>query len=108
MYEFSCMVLDTSKIRLRQAYLEAEREASEKARAKAHERVIKRWVKIVQGLRVRQRLMEQYKGGRAPDENSTADRTGLDPTQVSGQHHFATMTLDTGCRAQSPLNPAGS
>ncbi|KAI0352597.1 Rad4-domain-containing protein [Trametes cingulata] len=45
---------------LLEAYWEAEQEADAKRRAKRHEQVIKRWTKLVQGLRIRQRLIEQY------------------------------------------------
>jgi hypothetical protein len=44
-----------------QAYWEAEQDAAEKAREKRHERVIKRWTKLIQGLRIRHRIMEQYR-----------------------------------------------
>jgi len=43
-----------------EAFLEAEEDAEEKAKAKRLERVHKRWVRLVQGLRIRQRLQAQY------------------------------------------------
>ncbi|PCH40265.1 Rad4-domain-containing protein [Wolfiporia cocos MD-104 SS10] len=43
-----------------EAYWEAEHDAEEKRRAKRQEQVIKRWTKLIQGLRIRQRLQEQY------------------------------------------------
>jgi len=43
-----------------QAYWESEKEASEKARAKKQERVLKQWTRLIHGLRIRQRLQEQY------------------------------------------------
>jgi len=43
-----------------QAYWEAEHDAGEKAKVKRQERVIKRWTRLIQGLRLRQRLQEQY------------------------------------------------
>ncbi|KAI0648178.1 hypothetical protein C8Q79DRAFT_905740 [Trametes meyenii] len=45
---------------LLEAYWEAEQDAEAKRRAKRQEQVIKRWTKLVQGLRIRQRLLEQY------------------------------------------------
>ncbi|KAG5646006.1 hypothetical protein DXG03_004608 [Asterophora parasitica] len=48
------------------AYWEAEQDAEAKARAKREERVIKQWTRLVQGLRIRQRLQEQY--ATKPDE----------------------------------------
>lgn len=43
-----------------QAFWEAEREADEKARVKREDRVLKQWTRLIQGLRIRQRLQEQY------------------------------------------------
>ncbi|KAI0947082.1 hypothetical protein AcV7_009609 [Taiwanofungus camphoratus] len=43
-----------------EAYWEAEHVAEDKRRAKRQEQVIKRWTKLVQGLRIRQRLQDQY------------------------------------------------
>jgi hypothetical protein len=43
-----------------QAYWEAEQDAAEREREKKYERVMKRWVRLVQGLRIRQRLQAQY------------------------------------------------
>ncbi|KAF9222930.1 Rad4-domain-containing protein [Gyrodon lividus] len=43
-----------------EACLEAEQDAEEKARAKRLERVCKRWIRLVQGLRIRDRLQKQY------------------------------------------------
>ncbi|KAF8215000.1 hypothetical protein K438DRAFT_1800573 [Mycena galopus ATCC 62051] len=44
-----------------EAYWEAENDAAEKARAKKRERVLKRWTRLVHGLRIRQSLQEEYK-----------------------------------------------
>lgn len=49
-----------------QAFWESERLAEEKARVKREERVIKQWTRLIQGLRIRQRLQEQY--GRKTDQ----------------------------------------
>lgn len=40
--------------------MEAERIAEEKATKKKRERAIKRWTQLIHGLRIRQRLQEQY------------------------------------------------
>jgi hypothetical protein len=63
---------------IHQAYWEAEQEAEEKARTKLQERVIKRWTRLVHGLRIRQRLQEQY-----GDKPQTEERHWLD-TQAHG------------------------
>lgn len=64
--------------KMRQAYWEAEQQAEETARNKRKERVIKRWTRLVHGLRIRQRLQEQY-----ADKPQTQERHWLD-TQVHG------------------------
>ncbi|KDR82961.1 hypothetical protein GALMADRAFT_238668 [Galerina marginata CBS 339.88] len=55
-----------------EAYWEAERETEEKARIKREERVLKQWTRLVQGLRIRQRLQEKYstKPGDEREERS--------------------------------------
>ncbi|KAF8264379.1 hypothetical protein EI94DRAFT_1772689 [Lactarius quietus] len=45
---------------LREAYWEAEHVAAQKEQEKRHQVVIKRWTKLVHGLRIRQRMREQY------------------------------------------------
>ncbi|KAI0763653.1 hypothetical protein BD413DRAFT_495167 [Trametes elegans] len=69
-----------------EAYLEAERAAEEKRRAKREEQVIKRWVKLVQGLRIRKRLQEQY-----------ADRAATNgaPTQTASTRAAGAMVAIT-------------
>ncbi|EKM51642.1 uncharacterized protein PHACADRAFT_177064 [Phanerochaete carnosa HHB-10118-sp] len=49
-----------------EAYWEAEQEAEKKRRTKEQEQVIKRWQRLIQGLRVRQRVQEQYAGPGEP------------------------------------------
>ncbi|KAJ6504689.1 hypothetical protein C8R47DRAFT_154867 [Mycena vitilis] len=44
-----------------EAYWEAEHDAAEKARAKKRERVLKRWIRLVHGLRIRKSLQDEYK-----------------------------------------------
>ncbi|KAI0662018.1 hypothetical protein C8Q70DRAFT_909438 [Cubamyces menziesii] len=55
-----------------EAYWEMEQNAEAKRRAKRQEQVIKRWTKLVQGLRIRQRLLEQY-ADRADGPSATKD-----------------------------------
>ncbi|KAK7061108.1 hypothetical protein VNI00_000844 [Paramarasmius palmivorus] len=57
-----------------EAYYEAERDATEKARRKKEEQVIKMWTRVIHGLKVRKRLLEQYqKEGREPAAASEID-----------------------------------
>ncbi|KAJ6583977.1 hypothetical protein DFH09DRAFT_1260163 [Mycena vulgaris] len=46
---------------LLEAYWEAENDAAEKARVKRRDRVLKRWTRLVHGLRIRKSLQEEYK-----------------------------------------------
>ncbi|KAG9308862.1 hypothetical protein JVU11DRAFT_11321 [Chiua virens] len=48
-----------------EACLEAEQEAEEKARAKRLERACKRWIRLIHGLRIRERLQKEYASGGA-------------------------------------------
>ncbi|TBU44496.1 Rad4-domain-containing protein [Dichomitus squalens] len=50
-----------------EGYWEAEQDAEAKRRAKRQDQVIKRWTKLIHGLRIRQRLIEQY-----ADRNASA------------------------------------
>ncbi|KAJ7213931.1 hypothetical protein GGX14DRAFT_518886 [Mycena pura] len=43
------------------AYWEAQNDAAEKARARRRDQVLKRWVRLVHGLRIRQSLQDEYK-----------------------------------------------
>ncbi|WVQ73331.1 hypothetical protein IAR50_002899 [Cryptococcus sp. DSM 104548] len=62
-----------------EAYEESTAAAEERERVKREERALKRWVKLVNGLRVRLRLREEYGGkgdtanplGEAPDPEDT-------------------------------------
>ncbi|KAG0698293.1 Rad4-domain-containing protein [Suillus ampliporus] len=64
-----------------EAYLEAENDAEEKARAKRLDQVHKRWIRLVQGLRIRDRLRKQY----ASDTGDTTAQHWLD-TQNAEVH----------------------
>lgn len=63
------------------AYLKSEEEAEAKAQIKRDERIIKRWTRLVHGLRVRKRLKEQYAGD--PQE----ERVWLDTQQAAEERH---------------------
>ena len=43
-----------------QAYWESERDSEEKEQAKKRDRILKRWAKLVNGLRIYYRLKDQY------------------------------------------------
>ncbi|KAF8835388.1 Rad4-domain-containing protein [Paxillus ammoniavirescens] len=66
------------------ACLEAEQDAEEKARAKRLERTCKRWIRLVQGLRIRDRLQKQY-----------ASNVEHDPQQQQQQQQQQPHWLDT-------------
>ncbi|CCM04912.1 uncharacterized protein FIBRA_07109 [Fibroporia radiculosa] len=71
---------------LLEAYWEAEHDAEEKRRAKQQEQVLKRWTRLVHGLRIRQRLQEQYAGS-----DQLANRPMDDAEEdIQGQGGFLT------------------
>lgn len=51
-----------------QAYREIEKDAEEKERIKKEDRVLKQWIRLVHGLRIRHRLQKQY--GSRSDERA--------------------------------------
>ncbi|KAG9004889.1 hypothetical protein FRB94_001982 [Tulasnella sp. JGI-2019a] len=62
-----------------QAYWETAQANEEKERQKKQDRVVKRWQKLIHGLRVRERLMKEYSvGGAASSTIATADGDGED------------------------------
>ena len=75
----------------KQAYWEAERDAEAKRRAKRQEAVLKRWTKLVQGLRIRQRLLEQYADRAVPSSSSApaaataATADAVPPTEAADE-----------------------
>ncbi|KAI6023368.1 hypothetical protein EDC04DRAFT_2900565 [Pisolithus marmoratus] len=64
-----------------EAYLEAEQDAKERARAKRFDQVCKRWVWLIQGLRIRDRLQKQY--GSNPTEDGPKEETRREHWQVT-------------------------
>ncbi|KAI0821974.1 hypothetical protein BC628DRAFT_1460116 [Trametes gibbosa] len=58
-----------------EAYWEAEVQAEAKRNAKRQEQVLRRWTKLVQGLRIRQRLLEQYADRGVQDSDPAASST---------------------------------
>jgi len=70
-----------------QAFWEAEREAEEKARIKKEDRVLKQWTRLIHGLRIRQRLQEQYgskdkgKAGLVKDQAEPSVNDGKETPQ---------------------------
>ncbi|KAJ3916925.1 hypothetical protein F5877DRAFT_45622 [Lentinula edodes] len=57
-----------------EAFLTAEREALEKAQLKQKERVLKQWTRLIHGLRIRQRLQEQYADRPGGGEGDQGDQ----------------------------------
>ncbi|GAA5927119.1 hypothetical protein JCM3775_002451 [Rhodotorula graminis] len=54
---------------LREAILNLEQSTFERELAKQQDRVLKRWRKLIQGLRIRQRLLDQFKDPEAVEES---------------------------------------
>ncbi|CAA7262889.1 unnamed protein product [Cyclocybe aegerita] len=81
---------------LLEAFWEAEREADEKARIKKEDRVLKQWTRLIHGLRIRQRLQEQYGSGK---QSGKQHRSGA---STSKDAKGARDRLD-GSRESSPV-----
>ena len=64
------------------AYWETERDNEEKERTKRMERVLKRWTRLIQAMRIRQRLREQYAAGATGHGNDVSQ--GDEPQQLEG------------------------
>ncbi|OSD07353.1 Rad4-domain-containing protein, partial [Trametes coccinea BRFM310] len=75
-----------------EAYWEAEQHAEAKRQAKRQEQVIKRWTKLIQGLRIRQRLQKQYAdraGTPVEDKNKDSDGPHVPPEEEPEKHAAA-------------------
>ncbi|KAA1469725.1 Rad4-domain-containing protein [Dentipellis sp. KUC8613] len=68
---------------LLEAYWEAEHDAAQKEQAKRQQNAIKRWTRLVQGLRIRQRLQEQYASSGQPSHaaGKEADANSSQPDE---------------------------
>ncbi|KAI0288071.1 hypothetical protein BC826DRAFT_1107975 [Russula brevipes] len=81
------------------AYWEAEHAVAQKEQEKRQQAVLKRWAKLIQGLRIRQRMREQYGSGADVRRNKTSgggdiksststarddDKDGIQPATVGG------------------------
>ncbi|KAG6812304.1 hypothetical protein H0H92_003477 [Tricholoma furcatifolium] len=71
---------------LLEAYWEAEQDAEDKARAKREDRVLKQWTRLIEGLRIRKRLQNQY--ATKPDTERQS--------QVQGVTHDAAVENQLG------------
>ena len=67
-----------------QAFLEAEHAAAQKEREKRQQALLNRWTKPVQGLRIRQRMHEQYGGGTHESGTPGLGNVGLSLAAASG------------------------
>ena len=63
---FADFVRNAHFIYFMKAYWEAQQIEEEKARVKKEEKALQHWVKLVHGLRIRQRLQDQYSGKSTP------------------------------------------
>ena len=66
------------------AYWEAEHAAAQREQEKRHQAVLNRWTKLVQGLRIRQRMREQYGGGTKVSGTLGVGDVGSSPAVASG------------------------
>lgn len=77
---------------VREAYWEAEHAAAQKEQEKRNQAVLKRWTKLVHGLRIRQRMREQY--GTAPTAPDHPPDDGADADEHSAAGGFLTGAGD--------------
>ncbi|KAG8855729.1 hypothetical protein FRB96_006773 [Tulasnella sp. 330] len=64
---------------LLQAYWETAQANEERERRKKQDRVVKRWQKLIHGLRVRERLMKEYSvGGAMPSATTPIEDDGIE------------------------------
>ncbi|KAI1793306.1 Rad4-domain-containing protein [Ganoderma leucocontextum] len=87
---------------LLEAYWEAEQDAEAKRQAKRQEQVIKRWTKLVQGLRIRQRLIEQYADRNVPAAGTSSSNTG---TEKADGHALDGDVVVDNQQEQGPQEP---
>ena len=66
------------------AYWETEHAAAQKEKEKREQAVLNRWTKLVQGLRIRQRVREQYGGGTYGSGTLGVGDVDSSPTVASG------------------------
>ncbi|KAF8644668.1 hypothetical protein AX16_008328 [Volvariella volvacea WC 439] len=71
---------------LLEAYWAAEQDAEEKARIKREDRILKQWTRLIQGLRVRKRLQEQYAKPKGKGEEQEKQQIATEP-QLQSQLH---------------------
>jgi xeroderma pigmentosum group C-complementing protein len=65
-------------------YWEAEHAAAQKEQEKRQQAALNRWTKLVQGLRIRQRMREQYGGGTHGSGTLGVGDVGSSPAVASG------------------------
>ncbi|KAJ6508305.1 hypothetical protein C8R45DRAFT_439424 [Mycena sanguinolenta] len=66
-----------------EAYWEAQNDAAEKAQTKKREQVLKRWTRLIHGLRIRQSLQEEYKD-RQPAVGENGEDVEVTPGLAGG------------------------
>ncbi|KAM5533626.1 hypothetical protein V8D89_012739 [Ganoderma adspersum] len=90
---------------LLEAYWEAEQDAEAKRQAKRQEQVLKRWTKLVQGLRIRQRLIEQYADRNVPAAGASSSTSGTAKADGRTQDGDAAVDNQATDAAQGPQEP---
>ncbi|BGP43763.1 hypothetical protein JCM10449v2_007820 [Rhodotorula kratochvilovae] len=101
---------------LREAILTLEQTTRERELAKQQDRVLKRWRKLIQGLRIRQRLLDQFKDPeeideRLEEEKKAAKEKGKAKAPVpasAASSALSTPAASASSRAASPAAAAAS
>ncbi|KAG6919262.1 hypothetical protein DXG01_008058 [Tephrocybe rancida] len=86
------VVAQENEAALLEAYWEAEQDAEKKARIKREERVLKQWTRLVQGLRIRQRLQAQYATKPDAEAHSHEDGTYMESEPGTSKDIIITMS----------------
>jgi hypothetical protein len=81
---FSRVTSSLASWRVSKAIWEAEHAAAQKEQEQRQQAVLNRWTKLVRGLRIRQRMREQYGGGAHGIWTSGLGNVGSSPAVASG------------------------
>lgn len=89
-----------------QAILTLEQSTLERELAKQQDRVLKRWKKLIQGLRIRQRLLDQFKDPEeVTDEVLAKELSGKKEKKAKGKGKVRFLALRRPVTLDSPLLP---
>ncbi|GJN94079.1 hypothetical protein Rhopal_007143-T1 [Rhodotorula paludigena] len=89
---------------LREAIVTLEQTTFERELAKQQDRVLKRWKKLIQGLRIRQRLLDQFKDPAAVDERLEQEKKAASKSRSKASTETP-ITSAAASPAPAPASP---